>query len=322
MAVIFNNDRAWGAALFDFNAPTQGTVPDQYGIIADAGGATFSYFLNSMSDQRVFPVLPANRILIQTADDTTVRIAGTGLTLDSRGELLGGTINTLSFNEGAAPADAFIFGVAANAAGYRAAAATAGSADDLAFVQSLLAGNDLVSLSALGDTFNAGSGSDVVFSNAGHDSLVLGLGNDAAVAGAGNDVIRAGNGRDLIIGNAGRDTVFGGEGNDTIDGGTGADWLQGGAGADVFVFRGADGGDTIDRFEIGVDKINVINGAANFSQITVTDVGLDTHLGIGGTTVILKGIEAAAITQASFTFLPDRSAQILDFRIQNIDFVP
>jgi len=321
MAVIFNNDRPWGAGLFDFNAPTQGTVPDQYGAVADAGGARFSYFLNNLTGERVFPTLPANRLLIQTADDITVRVAGNNLTRDGNGELLGGTIRTLSFNEGLASTDAFIFGLAVNAAGYRAAAATPGGADDLAFVQGLLGGNDLVSLSALNDVFNAGSGTDVIFSNAGSDRLLLGAGNDAAVGGTGNDTIAGGGGNDLIIGNAGRDVLSGGLNRDTIEGGTGADRVQGDSGADVFVFRGADGRDVILDFELGLDRINILNGATSFVQIVVTDVGLDTHLGIGSTIVVLKNIDAAALTPASFTFLPDSSAQILDALIQNTDFV-
>lgn len=321
MAVIFNNDRPWDAGLFDFNAPRQNTVPDQFGVIADAGGATFTYFVNSLSGQRDFPVLSANRMLIQTAGDTSVRVTGNNLTRDGNGDLLGGTIRTLWFNEGVSPADAFLFGLAANAAGYRAAAATASQADDFAFVEGLLNGNDLASLSAFDDVFNAGAGTDVVFSNAGSDTVILGAGRDVAVAGTGNDTISGGLGRDLLIGNAGRDSLLGGDGDDTLEGGTKADRLRGDAGADVFVFRGADGVDVILDFEIGIDRINVANGAANFAGLTITDMGTDTHVGIGSTLVILKGIDAALLTAASFTFLADRSAQFIDARIQGTDFV-
>ena len=51
----------------------------------------------------------------------------------------------------------------------------------------------------------------------------------------------------------------------------------------------------------------------------IESLGADTSLLIGNTTVILKNIDAAAITAANFTFLADTSAQVVESRIQNGD---
>jgi Ca2+-binding RTX toxin-like protein len=67
-----------------------------------------------------------------------------------------------------------------------------------------------------------------------------------------------GTGDDTILGGAGNDQMHGDAGNDHIFGEAGHDQLWGGAGADWFVFKGAgalDGGDIIEDYEDGVDRI-------------------------------------------------------------------
>lgn len=72
------------------------------------------------------------------------------------------------------------------------------------------------------------------------------------------DVLFGGNGADKLFGGRGEDILNGGSGNDQLTGGIGADLLRGGPGKDVFVYDGRTfGKDTIDGFEIGMDRINL-----------------------------------------------------------------
>lgn len=72
-----------------------------------------------------------------------------------------------------------------------------------------------------------------------------------------DDKLIGNSGADSIDGLEGDDTVEGGYGDDRLDGGSGSDELRGGGGADVFVFNAWEGGggDRIDDFEVGVDRI-------------------------------------------------------------------
>jgi len=70
------------------------------------------------------------------------------------------------------------------------------TADDDAFVRSILVGKD---------TIRSGSGNDTIDSYTGNDRVYAGLGNDTVNAGAGSDRIYAGLGNDLLTGGAGKD---------------------------------------------------------------------------------------------------------------------
>ena len=59
------------------------------------------------------------------------------------------------------------------------------------------------------------------------------------------------------FGGDGLDWIEGGDGNDTIDSGANDDWIVGGAGMDTFAFADGSGVDTIEDFNVGVDKIAV-----------------------------------------------------------------
>ena len=83
-------------------------------------------------------------------------------------------------------------------------------------------------------------------------------GNDKLRGTKFNNVIEGLAGNDNLKGLRGNDRLIGGIGNDTLVGGTGQDTLQGGAGVDRFdyITRGQ-GGDRIEDFMAGVDKIRV-----------------------------------------------------------------
>jgi Ca2+-binding RTX toxin-like protein len=112
----------------------------------------------------------------------------------------------------------------------------------------------------------------VAIDGTGNNSNNLLTGNEAAnrLDGMkGNDTLLGGGGNDILLGGEGKDTLYGGDGDDTLDGG---------AGADVFRYlTPTDGGDTIEGFVSGVDRL----------QISIT--------GFGG------GLSGSTLTAAQFT---------------------
>jgi Ca2+-binding RTX toxin-like protein len=105
-----------------------------------------------------------------------------------------------------------------------------------------------------GNTLDGAGGNDILRGLSGDDSLLGGAGNDE------------------LLGEAGLDTLKGGAGNDVLEGGRNADVMFGEAGADVFRYAiavEADleflGGDTINGFQSGVDKIDLVDLFADFA---------------------------------------------------------
>ena len=174
-------------------------------------------------------------------------------------------------------------------------------------------GNDLYGVDDAGDKITelAGQGFDTVVSFVANYTLgatLEGLFLDAgAINGTGNalDNVMSGNvGANSLNGLGGRDALSGNDGNDTLKGGAGADWIEGGLGADTLFgegdkdlfFYGLDntvdlpllGGDVINGFQTGVDKIDLsdlldefaINAANAFSGgfVLLTKMGSDTRV--------------------------------------------
>jgi Ca2+-binding RTX toxin-like protein len=83
---------------------------------------------------------------------------------------------------------------------------------------------------------SAGAGNDVLRTAGGKDLLAGGEGIDTLESGAGND---------QLIGDAGQDILRGGKGDDVLSGGKDADRLEGGADNDTYVFNRGDGADRI-----------------------------------------------------------------------------
>ncbi len=96
-------------------------------------------------------------------------------------------------------------------------------------------------------------------------SVALGGGGDiVTLTGAGrvNGAIQGEDGADSLTGAGAADTLSGGAGLDKLRGGDGADSLNGGADKDVFVYgAGANGADVIGDFLLGVDKLQLLEGA-------------------------------------------------------------
>ena len=119
------------------------------------------------------------------------------------------------------------------------------------------------------DVLDGGDGRDILFGDNGSDILNAGSGDDYLAGGESNDILNGGEGRDTLsggnsddrlVGNEGNDNLIGGTGNDFLDSGRGFDFLEGGSGDDVFVLRVGDGRDTIIDFELGSDRLGLVDG--------------------------------------------------------------
>ncbi|MEM9275630.1 MAG: pre-peptidase C-terminal domain-containing protein [Cyanobacteria bacterium P01_F01_bin.143] len=181
------------------------------------------------------------------------------------------------------------------------------------------AGNDELYGESGDDTLLGGPGDDLFYGNNGNDIFTGGSGNDEIFGGEDSDVIFAGDGddtllandsRDVISGDDGNDLLFAGGGDDILMGVTGDDELFGGAGSDLFVFGNGDGTDTIFDFETGIDQIGLVEGELVFADLTLSQDGENTLLGVadsGETLAVLKEVEASSITEDSFVIVPDVS---------------
>ncbi|MDZ4790733.1 MAG: putative Ig domain-containing protein, partial [Hyphomicrobiales bacterium] len=176
------------------------------------------------------------------------------------------------------------------------------------------AGNDMLAGESGDDTLIGGSGNDRLEGGSGADSLDGGdnndvlLGgddNDMLIGGAGDDDLKGENGADNLFGGQGNDKLYGGAGDDALDGGDGNDLLDGGAGDDVFFggsgndqFYGADGSDLF-LFR-GADGRDSVNGGVGGSWIDAIDLrGGDGQANPGafGTDWTLKLTQGSILSQ-------------------------
>jgi VCBS repeat-containing protein len=202
-------------------------------------------------------------------------------------------------------------------------------------------GDDTINTGAGNDSISAGAGNDIVTDafgdttvdgGLGNDSILLGNGAGNVSGGAGSDYIRTGYQSDSISGGAGNDVIdadFGALllfGNDTVDGGKGDDLMMAGLGVDIFVFRPADGNDTIGKFDaasvvqsasgfssganaadftVGVDVINL----AGFTDVTAANVlsflsadGISAVFETEGTQITLVNVDQTTLSVDDFLF--------------------
>ena len=190
-----------------------------------------------------------------------------------------------------------------------------------------------------GDTIRGNDGDDVVFGLKGNDKLFGGKGNDGLNGGNGFDVLKGGNGRDVLFGEKGQDKLYGNKGHDILDGGNdtdklyggfgndvlvggqgkdylygnagrdllvgglGNDVLSGGHGADMFVFsaNAKNGFDVVKDFQIGEDKIHIIDADSVF-QIEKVKVGNYTRLEFNDTKILLRDVDITSLSDDDFVF--------------------
>ncbi|MEL6351880.1 MAG: amidase family protein [Cyanobacteria bacterium J06627_28] len=187
-------------------------------------------------------------------------------------------------------------------------------------------GDDTLVGTAGDDTIAGDLGNDIMTGGAGDDVLRGDLnsrspqddvagGNDIIFGGDGDDRIGGKAGNDILSGDAGDDFIWGDDGDDIIMGVTGNDTLVGdnfsdGSGSDLFVFGNGDGTDTIVDFEVGIDRIGLVEGELTFAELTVTQDGRNTLLGVadsGEVLAIMQNVQASALTKSSFELVPDIS---------------
>ena len=98
----------------------------------------------------------------------------------------------------------------------------------------------------------------------------------------------AGGGADIVIGGAGNDTLTGGTGNERSS------------------FAAGFGNDTITDFDAapagGQDHIDLSAFGITFADLTVTAVAGGTQVAFGADTIVLQGVNVAAISATDFNF--------------------
>jgi Ca2+-binding RTX toxin-like protein len=105
-----------------------------------------------------------------------------------------------------------------------------------------------------------------------------------------------GNGQDFLVGSAGDDLLDGGNGTDTLRGGLGNDTLTGGNRQDIFVFADGEGIDTINDFELGMDKIGLTEGLT-FGNLSFS--GNEILIG-SNVLAVLTGVNTNTLTASNF----------------------
>ena len=177
-------------------------------------------------------------------------------------------------------------------------------------------GDDTVAGGLGNDVITGGGGDDVLRGDANSRAPQNGTGgNDIIFGGEGNDRIGGKAGNDILSGDAGDDLIWGDAGDDILMGVTGNDILVGdnfssGSGSDLFVFGNGDGTDTILDFEMGIDRIGLVDGELVFTDLTLTQDGTNTLLGVadsGEVLAVLNNVQASSLTESSFAVVPDVS---------------
>ncbi len=167
-------------------------------------------------------------------------------------------------------------------------------------------GNDTLKGFKGADVLNGAKGADLLLGGGGGDKLKGGGGDDDLRGGGGRDVLRGQKGGDVLSGDGGNDTLVGGGGADTLDGGAKKDVLTGGAGEDVFVMSG--GRDVVTDFRLDADVVRV---NAPFSSLEIAATAQGAKIVSGGRTMILRGVDAAELSEANFRTQPESGGALV-----------
>lgn len=120
----------------------------------------------------------------------------------------------------------------------------------------------------------------------GADSIT-GFATDDTINGlGGNDTLRGDGGNDIVNGGDGTDLVLGGAGDDTLNGGNGVnDMLTGEAGNDTYLFAAGDGNTTLNNYDAGTNRNDVLRFDAGITpgNVAVSRFGNDLKLTAQGT---------------------------------------
>lgn len=125
-----------------------------------------------------------------------------------------------------------------------------------------------------------------------------------------SDTLEGSNARNVLRGSSGADVISALSGNDVLSGDAGNDTLTGGDGADQFWFRPGEGADRVNDFVAGAAAGDVIRlfgfGPAfdTFAEVraAAVQVGADTFIDFGSSSITLVGVSKAALTAGDFVF--------------------
>ena len=296
----------------EFTAETAGTY---YVGVSQLGNRNYDPFVSRSGSGWTFPEVGVNNgfyELVATLIESDQAIEGTQASDRLFGTAGNDTITAFASNDA-------VFGGEGNDT------ISGGSENDRLFGED---GNDTINGESERDRIFGGAGDDIIdggsendrlFGDEGNDVLIGGSERDALFGGVGMDILAGGSGRDRLFGNEERDILIGDMGDDFLGGGagddvlmgvTGRDTLEGGDGGDLFVFGVGDGTDRVKDFEVGTDLIGLIEGELTFADLTITQSGNRTLLGVassGEMLAILQGVQASALGKSDFVTLPDVS---------------
>jgi Ca2+-binding RTX toxin-like protein len=243
-----------------------------------------------------------------TAPTPDVRVQShfDNVTFNGSGVVTGGSLHSIMVQN--ATATSFATGLRfssldASATQYIAALSTATGTDDRAFVGTLMAGADTITLGSQNDHWDAFEGNDTMSGNAGNDSLRGADGNDSIDGGIGNDTVRGSDQNDTVIGNRGTDWVYGGADQDIVRGGDGNDMLFGGSGSDTFDFKAGDDADLIMDYNDVEDFIRVDVTNPTTPGWTETQVGADVLVEVNGLKITIVDATTSQIDNGDFIWV-------------------
>lgn len=174
-------------------------------------------------------------------------------------------------------------------------------------------GNDFLDGGGGNDRLDGGTGTDILFGQDGDDQLEGGEGQDTLVGGTGKDVLVGGQGNDALYGDDQANAVQGGD--DVLDGGAGEDILSGGAGSDTYRFGRGYGQDTINNFDTGFGRQDVIRLSTDVlpSDVIVTR-GVDpsrAELGQADLILAIAGTQDQVTVRGFFAAEPNQIQQVI-----------
>ena len=163
---------------------------------------------------------------------------------------------------------------------------------------------EVISGSREGNDIIVGRDADERLTTFAGDDLLSGRGgNDRLFGGNGNDDLRGNDGKDRLFGEDENDALSGGDDDDTLTGGKGRDTLEGGDGADTFEFATGDGrNNRITDMTLGEDVIRILDGAASFADLDISNNGDDAVVAFSNVRVFLEDVDSAALDAGDFLF--------------------
>ena len=173
----------------------------------------------------------------------------------------------------------------------------AAGADDGLSLFTLTGSGRLVHLESIADTLDAGLGniSEISVQFVGGDVQVFVTSeSEAGVTQLSLDMSDVG----LEI-TAENGVAFGGAGDDVIYDSAGADLLTGSGGADTFVFIADDETDTINDFQLGIDRLDLshLGFLRDISQLTIQDRSYGARLTFGDHVIELRTLDGSRIEE-------------------------